>query len=138
MDMAIGANTFPSGDCGAHIMLRTGVGPLASVARMRRGVVIFDGLGGSSGGVSERCPAADGSLTRATGTLLGEATVEVPVREAKGLTSKLLGKLGAGAVITESSKDGERIQYSKVSGSGPASGWVSANFSVCGINCKHS
>lgn len=48
-----------------------------------------------------------------------------PVRENKSLTSKPLGKLGVGAVVTEVEKAGERMKFTKVSGSGPPAGWVS-------------
>jgi len=48
------------------------------------------------------------------------------VREGKSLSSRLVARLGVGAVVSELERAGERLRFKKVSGSGPESGWVSA------------
>ncbi|CAL1128599.1 unnamed protein product [Cladocopium goreaui] len=47
------------------------------------------------------------------------------VREGKSLSSRLVARLGVGAVVSELERAGERLRFKKVSGSGPESGWVS-------------
>ncbi|CAK0839298.1 unnamed protein product [Prorocentrum cordatum] len=49
-----------------------------------------------------------------------------PVREGRSLTSKPLGKLGVGAVVSVAERAGERLRFQKLRGHGPAAGWVSA------------
>lgn len=48
-----------------------------------------------------------------------------PVREAKSLTSQVLGRLGLGAIVAEEAREGERLRFRKISGTGPEVGWIS-------------
>lgn len=49
----------------------------------------------------------------------------IMVREGKDLTSPEAGRLETHAYLSELQLDGERLQYHKICGEGPASGWVS-------------
>lgn len=49
----------------------------------------------------------------------------IVVREGQDLASAQLSRLATGALVEELQLVGERLQYSKVSGEGPDSGWVS-------------
>eukprot|EP00930_Biecheleria_cincta_P070410 TRINITY_DN58045_c0_g1_i1.p1 TRINITY_DN58045_c0_g1~~TRINITY_DN58045_c0_g1_i1.p1 ORF type:complete len:604 (-),score=92.29 TRINITY_DN58045_c0_g1_i1:63-1838(-) len=49
----------------------------------------------------------------------------IMVREGKDLTSPEAGRLETNAYLSELQLDGDRLQYEKICGEGPASGWVS-------------
>mmetsp|Transcript_56608 Transcript_56608/g.143285 ORF Transcript_56608/g.143285 Transcript_56608/m.143285 type:complete len:778 (-) Transcript_56608:100-2433(-) len=49
----------------------------------------------------------------------------IPVKDGKSLTSKLLGRLEPGAIVSEQERLGERLRLTKISGLGPDAGWVS-------------
>uniref|UniRef100_A0A7S2H0L6 Uncharacterized protein n=1 Tax=Alexandrium andersonii TaxID=327968 RepID=A0A7S2H0L6_9DINO len=55
----------------------------------------------------------------------GDDTGGIVVREGQSLKSKQLARLGTGAMVVELKKAGERLHFKKLSGIGPAEGWVS-------------
>lgn len=52
----------------------------------------------------------------------------ITVREGEGLKSKDLGRIATGATVEELQLTGDRLQFKKLTGDGPDTGWVSLSF----------
>lgn len=112
---------------------------------LAKAVVLPSAGMGSSSAASEMPPTSDFSaVTSAIGGSAARAEVvaEAPsaarwevvggsdargilVREGRGLQTLELGRLGVGAIVEELEQQDGRLRYTKVSGGGPESGWVS-------------
>jgi len=58
----------------------------------------------------------------------GSSAGGILVRRTADLHSPEVGRIGTGAVLKELALKGDRLQYEKVSGDGPGTGWVSLSF----------
>lgn len=68
----------------------------------------------------------------------GSETGGIIVRKTAGTGSPQLGRLATGAIVKEEQLTGERLNYNKISGDGPDSGWVSLAFQGKELMRKHT
>lgn len=76
-------------------------------------------------------PKKSGGGSSGNGTqwvVVGGGDKGIVVRAGKDLKSEEAGRLEKGAKIEQVKKEGERVQYKKLSGDGPEAGWVSLSF----------
>jgi len=68
----------------------------------------------------------------------GAETGGIIVRKTAGTGSPQLGRVATGAIVKQEELTGDRLHYSKISGDGPDSGWVTVTFQGKELMRKHT